>query len=291
MHLNEKLVDNGLDPFKKESHLKRSHDQFIKEEAGEFDVPHFTVRTKKKIIKKIVELEREALKALLDIIIQSEPDMVVFGSGECQFDLKYLSDATLLKIDSFLRSLKDGKRKAEEDLAENVPNKKVPKPEVYTLPLNVLSQMDDDAKVQDVFPNDSVRKLKIHVYDIRSIEGDISAKRTCPVPECKKHFKDKSNLVKHLRTHTQEKPYQCKYCDKCFSHSSTRNDHENTHVNRNKHLCTFEGCGKTFANAANLKRHIRIHTGEKPYACKHCQRRFTQSSNCKQHEKIHEKNM
>jgi len=125
------------------------------------------------------------------------------------------------------------------------------------------------------------------LYDLRPKEGEKKYKKRCP--KCKKEFKDKSNLIKHIRTHTGEKPYKCDYCGKCFRHTSTRNDHLNIHLNRNPHVCDYEGCNKQFANAANLKRHKRIHTGEKPYKCKFCDKRFTQSTNCKQHEKIHNK--
>jgi len=123
------------------------------------------------------------------------------------------------------------------------------------------------------------------LYDLRPKVGEKKGKRRCP--KCKKQFKDKSNLVKHIRTHTGEKPYSCQYCGKTFRHTSTRNDHLNIHLNRNPHVCDYEGCNKQFANAANLKRHKRIHTGEKPYQCRYCDKRFTQSTNCKQHERIH----
>jgi len=156
--------------------------------------------------------------------------------------------------------------------------------------------IDGAAKV-DVTPEDIPSKdageiggnivVNFMLYDLRPKEGEKKYKKRCP--KCKKEFKDKSNLIKHIRTHTGEKPYKCDYCGKCFRHTSTRNDHLNIHLNRNPHVCDYEGCNKQFANSANLKRHKRIHTGEKPYKCKYCDKKFTQSTNCKQHEKIHNK--
>lgn len=42
---------------------------------------------------------------------------------------------------------------------------------------------------------------------------------SCPIPSCGRLFKRLEHLKRHVRTHTQERPYQCNSCGKAFSRS------------------------------------------------------------------------
>jgi len=139
---------------------------------------------------------------------------------------------------------------------------------------------NDDKELYDTQPIN----VKIRIYDLR--QSKTTSGFECP--DCSKVFRDSSNLLKHIRCHTQEKPYTCQYCRKAFAHSSTLKGHLNIHTKAKPFLCEFPSCGKAFANSSNLSRHKRVHTGEKPYKCKVCHKRFNQSSNLKQHAKTHQ---
>lgn len=42
---------------------------------------------------------------------------------------------------------------------------------------------------------------------------------SCPIPSCGRLFKRLEHLKRHVRTHTQERPYICNHCNKAFSRS------------------------------------------------------------------------
>lgn len=62
-----------------------------------------------------------------------------------------------------------------------------------------------------------------------------------------------------------------------------------THTNEKPFECPEPGCGKTFALQSALTIHMRVHTGEKPFKCPHpgCGMAFAESSNLSKHVKTH----
>ncbi|XP_049300059.1 zinc finger protein 626-like [Anopheles funestus] len=135
-----------------------------------------------------------------------------------------------------------------------------------------------------------------------------------PCPHCNKHFPCKSTLDRHLRRHTDEKPFQCTKCPKAFRFSSTLSAHKKLHDQRGPslrcetcgraftqpsalsshrllhrtdrpHCCTL--CGKQFVRLHALKTHVLSHANERPFACDQCEKTFTEKHVLVRHRKTH----
>uniref|UniRef100_A0A2A4K1V1 C2H2-type domain-containing protein n=1 Tax=Heliothis virescens TaxID=7102 RepID=A0A2A4K1V1_HELVI len=119
-----------------------------------------------------------------------------------------------------------------------------------------------EASSQDAMSHDLVEADKLEQLNPEVIRDCSEAHKAlqspqqhffCDYANCSYSCKLSSNLIKHKRVHTNEKPY---LCDRCSFRTN-------------------------FVNS--LKAHKRIHTAEKPYKCSHCSYKCNSSSNLKKH--------
>ena len=84
---------------------------------------------------------------------------------------------------------------------------------------------------------------------------------------CGEKFRQKGNLTQHLLTH-QEGKFKCDQCDYKSTQKCHLVSHLLTHSGVKPHKC--DRCEFSATRRADLVIHQRSHTGERPFSCTHC---------------------
>mmetsp|Transcript_501 Transcript_501/g.548 ORF Transcript_501/g.548 Transcript_501/m.548 type:complete len:170 (+) Transcript_501:434-943(+) len=78
----------------------------------------------------------------------------------------------------------------------------------------------------------------------------------CRHKNCQKVFKKVWNLFDHMRIHTGEKPFKCKYCTKSFAQNGNLTKHLKLHKNNQRKIHECNICNKSYTEKFNLRVHM-----------------------------------
>ncbi|CAL8132800.1 unnamed protein product [Orchesella dallaii] len=115
---------------------------------------------------------------------------------------------------------------------------------------------------------------------------------TCTI--CKHPLKGRYNVERHMRTHTNERPYKCSICPLSFSTKRSRNNHlYNAHGLKTypikiptRNQCIF--CSKMIISSG-MNYHLKRHIQEKLFSCSICDKQFINKTPLNQHMNTHTK--
>jgi len=121
-------------------------------------------------------------------------------------------------------------------------------------------------------------------------KSDTDSTRSMCCKDCgADNFKTLRSLTVHRRTHHGTSlSHRCCHCHRQFLYASDLRKHERRHTGQRPHVCTV--CDKGFFQRVDLDVHSRRHRGEAPLTCSVCNKWMSSMTGLRAHMHIHRPN-
>mmetsp|Transcript_102007 Transcript_102007/g.141834 ORF Transcript_102007/g.141834 Transcript_102007/m.141834 type:complete len:163 (+) Transcript_102007:214-702(+) len=135
---------------------------------------------------------------------------------------------------------------------------------IYNSDNNVSDNMNQIATIKQQMGAKAKANKKASMMMVSSgssSSGTSSGMLVCTHPGCGKSYNYKSDLEKHMITHSDAKPFACTFpgCDKRYKRSDALKNHYRLHTDEKPFLCTVPGCEQRFRSRCCMDYHLKKH--------------------------------
>lgn len=137
--------------------------------------------------------------------------------------------------------------------------------------------------------------------------SEMSEDRNCSF--CGKYFARRVDMERHMKSHSEDRPYKCSFCEKKFKNPYVLKRHQKeicksreqkkvrrkeaqrsntqpaSEVSMEGKVCPI--CSRILPCTADIAKHLRSHSEERPFICVTCEKGFKYKDTLKKHQIIH----
>ena len=115
----------------------------------------------------------------------------------------------------------------------------------------------------------------------KSLLGDMQRLQDHCCFICAKKFTTTSDLKKHIKSHSDNRPFVCGTCGRSFKRQSHLKSHQLIHTGEKPNKCSM--CDYRSVQQNALKTHMKIHNQNNPFCCPWCTKSFSLLCRMKTH--------